>query len=134
MPVQRRSRAWRARSILHRAFRQPVPGLDGEGCVSSPYSPNGVTIPNPVTILETHWYNGTTPAPCPPRPAVSGPTNDAGNTPGNAFEPLCDSNGFGFYAPMFDVPANVIGGLASSSNQPISPISLFPWLEKLFVG
>jgi hypothetical protein len=35
---------------------------------------------------------------------------------------------------MFEVPANVIGGLATTSNAPISPISLFPWLEKLFVG
>jgi len=111
------------------------------GCAASAYSPIGITIPNPVTILETQWYNGTTPKPC-PAVAVSGPVSGAGNTPGpgvpgstgNPSEPLCDANGFGFYAPMFESPANVTGGLATSSNQPISPISLFPWLEKLFVG
>ena len=97
---------------------------------SSPYSTNGVTIPNPVTVLETQWYNGTTPDVCPPVAASSGNTN----TPNNTSEPLCDGSGFGFYAPMYEVPANVIGGLATTSNAPISPISLFPWLEKLFVG
>jgi len=103
-------------------------------CVSSAFSPNGVTIPNPVTILETQWYNGTTPSVCPPVSGITGPPPGAGNTGNNSFEPLCDSSGFGFYAPMYDVPANVIGGLATSANNPISPISLFPWLEKLFVG
>jgi hypothetical protein len=107
------------------------PNLTTPGCAPSPYSTNGVTIPNPVTILETQWYNGTTPSPC-PATGVTAPL--ASNTPGNPTEPLCDSNSYGFYAPMYDTPANVIGGLATSSEQPISPISLFPWLEKLFVG
>src|SRR5204863_8285574 len=35
------------------------------GCTPSPYSTFGQTIPNPVTILETYWYNGNTPSPCP---------------------------------------------------------------------
>jgi hypothetical protein len=96
------------------------PNATTPGCTPSPYSTNGVTIPNPVTILETQWYNGTTPSPCPVGTGVSS------GAP-------CDPNSYGFYAPMFDSPANVIGGLATSS-QPISPISLFPWLEKLFVG
>jgi len=112
------------------------------GCQVSPYSTNGITIPNPVTILETQWYNGTTPNPCPAvtgyngavptgnTQAVSGVTGSGGN-PG---EPTCDADGYGFYAPMYDTPANVIGGLNTSANNPISPISLFPWLEKLFVG
>jgi len=112
------------------------------GCQASPYSPNGVTIPNPVTVLETQWYNGTTPIPCPAVTGYSGavPTGNTsgvigvtGST-GNLGEPTCDANGFGFYAPMYDTPADVIGGLATSANNPISPISLFPWLEKLFVG
>jgi hypothetical protein len=110
------------------------PNNTSPGCSVSPYSVNGVTIPNPVTILETQWYNGTTPSPCPSTAGYTGPVAGQGNTPGNTGEPLCDSNSYGFYAPMFDTPANVIGGLATSANQPISPISLFPWLEKLFVG
>jgi hypothetical protein len=110
------------------------PTATAPGCSASPYSPNGVTIPNPVTILETQWYNGTTPSPCQSTGGYGGPVSGAGNTPGNPFQPICDANGFGFYAPMFDTPASVIGGLATSSQQPISPISLFPWLEKLFVG
>jgi len=112
------------------------------GCQASPYSPVGVTIPNPVTILEAQWYNGTTPTPCPATTGYSGavPTGNTTAVPGvtgsigNAGEPTCDANGFGFYAPMYDTPANVIGGLNTSANNPISPISLFPWLEKLFVG
>jgi hypothetical protein len=60
-----------------------------------------VTITPPASVLETEWFTGS-----------------------NAADP----NGFGFYAPMFDVPANVI------QSGSISPISLFPWLEKLFVG
>ena len=109
------------------------PNSTTPGCSASPFSINGVTIPNPVTILETQWYNGTTPSVCPPV-AISGPVSGAGNTSNNTFEPLCDSSGLGFYAPMYDTPANVVGGLSTSANQPISPISLFPWLEKLFVG
>jgi hypothetical protein len=109
------------------------PVSTGVGCQVSPYSANGVTIPNPVTVLETQWYNGTTPDVCPPIGGVSGPVG-TGNTPNNTSEPLCDGSGFGFYTPMYEVPANVIGGLATSGNAPISPISLFPWLEKLFVG
>jgi len=112
------------------------------GCQASPYSTNGVTIPNPVTVLETQWYNGTTPTPCPATGGYSGAVPTGNTLPiagvtgsaGNPGEPTCDADGFGFYAPMYDTPANVIGGLATSANNPISPISLFPWLEKLFVG
>jgi hypothetical protein len=64
-------------------------------------APFTVTIANPGLVLETQWFTGT-------------------NAP--------DPNGFGFYAPMFDVPASVVQ--AGS----ISPINVFPWLEKLFVG
>ena len=117
------------------AITAQCPTTTTPGCAPpSPYTTNGVTIPNPVTILETQWYNGTTPSVCPPVSGISGAPPGAGNTSNNSLEPLCDSSGFGFYAPMYDVPANVIGGLATSANQPISPISLFPWLEKLFVG
>jgi len=108
--------------------------ITSPGCTPSAYSTNGFTIPNPVTVLETYWYNGTTPRPCPAATGVNGPPSGAGNTPGNSAEPLCDSNGYGFYAPMYEVPASVLGGLTTSSNFPISPVDLFPWLEKLFVG
>jgi len=62
----------------------------------------GVSAISPMTLfLETMWDTGI---------ASSSPY------------------GQGFYAPMFDVPANVI------SSNPISPINVEPWLEKLFVG
>ena len=111
------------------------PDITSPGCTQSPYSNNGFTIPNPVTILETFWYNGTTPSPCPaPSGGFNNPPPGAGVTPGNPTEPLCDSNGYGFYTPMYEVPASVLGGLTTTSNLPISPIAIFPWLEKLFVG
>jgi len=71
------------------------------------YSPNGTggAIPLPFLVMESEWTNGQ-----------------------NASDPANDIPGFGFYAPMFDTPANVV------NSGPVSPISLFPWLEKLFVG
>lgn len=69
------------------------------------YSITGANIGNPALVLEAEWSNGQN-------------VPDAG---GNI-------NGFGFYAPMFESPADVI------SSGPISPIALFPWFEKLFVG
>jgi len=82
------------------------------------YSVNGVDILQGSLVLETYWLNGQ-----------------------NTYDSANDPNGYGFYAAMYDVPADVIGQseltsantpLAGSS--PISPINLFPWLEKLFVG
>lgn len=68
------------------------------------YSVAGGSLASPFLLMETEWFNGQ----------LVNPANDIA--------------GFGFYAPMFDSPANVI------NSGPTSPISLFPWLEKLFVG
>ncbi len=79
----------------------------------STFSTNGSTLPNPALVLETEWFNGT-------------------NVPDSTGNVL----GYGFYGPMFDSPANVISVSNSTlpGSSPGSPINLFPWLEKLFVG
>ena len=77
------------------------------------YSAVGATLPAPLNVLESEWVTGGT--------RVS-------EQPATPARPLPPGRRFGFYAPMFDVPANVI------SSGPTSPINLFPWLEKLFVG
>jgi hypothetical protein len=70
------------------------------------YTTTGSTIPIASTVFETEWFNGQSNLPDPSRsPKI-----------------------FGFYAPMYDVPANVV------STGPSSPIALFAYLEKLFVG
>jgi hypothetical protein len=88
------------------------------GTVGNPYSTNGIDIPNGSLVLETYWYNGQ-----------------------NTYDPSNNLTGFGFWGPMFDVPADVISQSELQSNNtpltgssPISPINLFPWLEKLFVS
>ncbi len=73
--------------------------------VSCSFSATGANLPNPALVLETEWFNGQ-----------------------NVPDPTGNVSGFGFYQPMFDSPANVI------NNGPGSPVNLFPWLEKLFVG
>jgi len=69
------------------------------------YSITGTTFGNPALALETEWFNGT-----------------------NVPDPTGNVTGFGFYQPMFESPADVI------SSGPVSPISLLPWFDKLFVG
>lgn len=88
---------------------------------TNPYTPNGSRIANPFLVMETQWTNGQL-VPCSMSPA------GVLNGTGSGFPQGCDSDMFGFYAPMYDTPANVI------SSGPTSPIALFPWLEKLFVG
>jgi hypothetical protein len=77
----------------------------GPTAACGPYSPNGANIGNPAIALETQWFNGQ-----------------------NVPDPAGNITGFGFYSPMFESPANVV------TTGPVSPIALFPWLEKLFVG
>jgi hypothetical protein len=96
-------------------------GLSGAGGISTgvnPYSVNGIDILNGSLVLETYWFNGT-----------------------NTYNPSNNLTGYGFYAPMYDVPADVISQSELQSNNtpltgssPISPINVEPWLEKLFVG
>jgi hypothetical protein len=71
------------------------------------YNPvNPFSVSGPVAlVMETEWFNGQ-----------------------NVPDPTADLPGFGFYAPMFESPADVV------NSGPISPINFFPWLEKLFVG
>jgi len=100
-------------TVMYDIVRQPAPTcinvtIGGTNCanaVPSSYTTTGVTIPNGALVMETEWFNGQ-----------------------NTYDPTNNTGGYGFYAPMFDVPANVI------SSGPTSPINLFPWLEKLFVG
>jgi len=77
----------------------------GNADVPNSYSDIGASIPGANLVMETEWFNGN-----------------------STYSPANDATGYGFYAPMYDTPANVISGV------PTSPISLFPWLEKLFVG
>lgn len=91
----------------------------GVNCATeNPFSNNGIDIPNGSLVLETYWFNGQ-----------------------NTFDPANNATGYGFWGPMFDVPANVINqsqilanGQPLAGGSPISPINLFPWLEKLFVA
>ena len=69
------------------------------------FSITGNLFGNPALALETEWFNGT-----------------------NVPDPSGNVTGFGFYQPMFESPADVI------SSGPVSPISLLPWFDKLFVG
>jgi len=85
---------------------------------TDPYQVNGIDIPNGSLVLETYWYNGQ-----------------------NTFDPTNNVPGYGFWGAMYDVPANVINqseilstGAPLTGSSPISPINLFPWLEKLFVA
>jgi hypothetical protein len=69
------------------------------------FSATGANIGAPALALETEWFNGQ-----------------------NVPDPTGNINGFGFYQPMFESPADVI------SSGPVSPINLLPWFDKLFVG
>ena len=69
------------------------------------YSTTGGGLSAPALALETEWFNG-----------ISVP------------DPGGNLNGFGFYQPMFESPADVI------SSGPVSPVNLLPWFDKLFVG
>src|SRR5579871_250220 len=69
------------------------------------YSITGANIGTPAVGVETEWFNGQ---------SVPDPNGNA--------------NGFGFYQPMFESPADVV------SSGPVSPINLQPWFDKLFVG
>jgi len=82
-----------------------VAAVGGTG-QGNPYTTSGSRIaPLPVAV-ETYWFNGT-----------------------NVPDPTGNINGYGF-----DSPASVVNGSSLPSSSGISPINLFPWLEKLFVG
>jgi len=101
---ERNGNALGTSTVLYDIIRTCATGAPNPTCG---YSPNGTggAIPNPFLVMESEWTNGQ-----------------------NVADPAQDIPGFGFYAPMFDSPANVI------NSGPTSPISIFPWLEKLFVG
>ncbi len=69
------------------------------------YSILGSNLLAPATAFEYFWENGL-----------------------NVPDPSGNINSFGFYAPMFDVPADVV------QTGPISPISTLQLFDKLFVG
>jgi len=76
----------------------PLPNCGG-------FSITGGNLGNPALALETEWFNGL-----------------------NVPDPGGNINGFGFYQPMFESPADVV------FNGPVSPINLLPVFDKLFVG
>ncbi len=69
------------------------------------YSITGANITSPALAYEYEWFNGL-----------------------NVPDPNGDILGFGFYQPMFDVPADVV------TTGPVSPISTLQLFDKLFVG
>jgi len=69
------------------------------------YSITGGNITAPALAFEYEWFNGL-----------------------NVPDPNGDINGFGFYTPMFESPADVV------SSGPIAPISTLQLFDKLFVG
>jgi hypothetical protein len=69
------------------------------------YSITGANLSAPALAFEYEWFNG-----------ISVP------------DPNGNINGFGFYTPMFESPADVV------SSGPISPISTLQLFDKLFVG
>ena len=91
-------------TVLYDIIRTCATGAPNPTCS---YSANGsaLALTPPFLNMEVEWTNGQN---------VSDPANDV--------------PGFGFYAPMFDSPANVV------NSGPTSPIAVESWLEKLFVG
>src|ERR1022692_3891696 len=69
------------------------------------YRVTGGGLRNPALALETEGFNGQ-----------------------SVPDPSGNFNGFGFYQPMFESPADVV------SSGPVTPINLLPWFDKLFVG
>jgi hypothetical protein len=69
------------------------------------YSVTGANLTNPELAFEYEWFNGL-----------------------NVSDPNGDVLGFGFYQPMFEVPADVV------ATGPVSPISAQQLFDKLFVG
>jgi len=69
------------------------------------YDPRGANLTNPQLAFEYEWFNGL-----------------------NVSDPNGDVLGFGFYQPMFEVPADVV------ATGPVSPISTLQLFDKLFVG
>jgi len=80
------------------ATAAPLPACGG-------FSITGANIGNANVAFEYEWFNGT-----------------------SIPDPGGNINGFGFYQPMFESPADVV------STGPISPISTLQLFDKLFVG
>jgi len=91
-------------TVLYDVVRTCATGAPNPTCG---YSANGAALlaTPPFLALEAEWTNGQ-----------------------NVSDPADDIPGFGFYAPMFESPADVV------NSGPTSPIALESWLEKLFVG
>jgi hypothetical protein len=75
------------------------------GGAANGYSVTGANLTAANLAFEYEWFNG-----------LSVP------------DPSGDINGFGFYQPMFDVPADVV------ATGPVPPISALQLFDKLFVG
>jgi hypothetical protein len=90
-------------TVLYDILKTCATGAAAPACGA--YSVTGSGLGAPALALETEWFNGV-----------------------NVPDPLGDLNGFGFYQPMFESPADVV------SSGPVSPINLLPWFDKLFVG
>ena len=88
-------------TVLYDLLRN-CPTNSGPSCA---YSTDGSALTAAVLAQEYGWFNGP-----------------------NEPDPSGDPGGFGFYAPMFDSPADVAGSGG------VFPLNVFAWLEKLFVG
>lgn len=88
-------------TVLYDVLRN-CPTNSGPSCA---YSAGGSALTAAILAQEYGWFNGP-----------------------NEPDPSGDPSGFGFYAPMFDSPADVAGSGG------VSPLNVFAWLEKLFVG
>jgi hypothetical protein len=89
-------------TVLYDIIKTCATGATLPSCGS--YSVTG-NLGAPALAYEYEWFNGT-----------------------SVPDPSGDINGFGFYQPMFEVPADVI------SSGPVSPISTLQLFDKLFVG
>ena len=89
---------------------------------SGPVSSNGNTAPNCGAAFSPTGGNITAAT-----SAMSGIWTNSTNVP----DPAGNGAGFGFYQPMFDVPADVLN---SQTGGPTPPTNTFPWLENVFVG
>ena len=90
-------------TVLYDIIKTCASAAPAPACGS--YSINGGGISNPTLAFEYEWFNGL-----------------------NVPDPNGDINGFGFYQPMFEVPADVV------ATGPVAPISTLQLFDKLFVG
>ena len=91
-------------TVLYDIIKTCATALPAPACGA--YSITGTGLTNPALAFEYRWYYGT-----------------------NVPDPDANAPGFGFYQPMFDVPADVVNSGPFSGTAGALPV-----LDKLFVG